>query len=66
MAVVRRALICVAMGTALCLSMTARADAPEGARRERARTFLMVHMVEALKLSAPSATPSATRSRWDE
>lgn len=53
--VMRRALIGVAVGATLCLAMTARADAPAGARRERARSFLMVRMVEALKLSPEQA-----------
>jgi hypothetical protein len=53
--VLRRALICVVVGGTLCVVTLARADAPEGARRERARTFLMVRMVEALKLSAEQA-----------
>jgi electron transfer flavoprotein alpha subunit len=43
------------VGTVLCLSVVARADASEGTRRERARAFLMVRMVEALKLSAEQA-----------
>lgn len=51
----RRALIITALGAVLMLPTAVRAEPADGGGRERARTFLMVHMVEALKLSADQA-----------